>query len=166
MELAALLTALWALSVFDGAVLLASCLLGWMLLALAVCDARSYLLPDALTLSLLLMGLGATYWLQPDALDEHAVAATLGYVVFRGIDMGYFWLRGRHGLGQGDAKLLAAAGAWLGLEALPQVVLIAAVIGLLLAAVMAWRGQRVRAQMRLPFGPPLALATWLVWLYF
>lgn len=165
MELAALIIAGWAATVFGGDALWASCLLGWMLLALGVCDAGSFRLPDALTLPLLLFGLGATWWLTPEAIADHALAAALGYLAFRGVAALYRRYRGRDGLGQGDAKLLAAAGAWLGVAALPNVLLGGALAGLLFAGAMAVRGQRVSAQMRVPFGPCLATATWLVWLY-
>jgi leader peptidase (prepilin peptidase)/N-methyltransferase len=165
MELGAIAVPVWGVTVYQGASLGATCLLGWMLLALTVCDAQTLLLPDALTLPLLLLGLGATYELEPHALTDHALATAIGYLAFRGIDALYRWLRGRDGLGQGDAKLLAAGGAWLGLAALPNVVLIAALSGLLLAALMALCGGGLKAQTRLPFGPPLALAIWLVWLY-
>ncbi len=165
MELAALAMAVWAATVFDGEMLWAACILGWTLLALAACDLETYLLPDALTLPLLLAGLAVTWWFDPDSLTDHALAAALGYLAFVGIARGYRYLRGRDGLGLGDAKLLAAAGAWLGVAALPNVVLIAAVSGLAAAGAMALRGQRLSAQLRLPFGPALALATWLTWLY-
>jgi leader peptidase (prepilin peptidase)/N-methyltransferase len=166
MEIGALLIALWAATVFSGFTLWASCALGWPLLALAACDLETYLLPDALTLPLLLAGLAVTWRLTPDALSDHALAAAAGYLAFLGIAKGYRYLRGRDGLGMGDAKLLAAAGAWLGLASLPNVVLIAAVSGLLAAGGAALRGQRLSAQFRLPFGPALAFAIWLSWLYF
>jgi leader peptidase (prepilin peptidase)/N-methyltransferase len=76
----------------------------------------------------------------------------------------YRAIRGRDGLGGGDAKLLAAAGAWVGVRALPQVVLFAAIAGLVAAAGLRIAGVRLGAQSALPFGPFLALATWLVWL--
>lgn len=165
MELAALCIAGWAATVFSGDALWASCVLGWMLLALSVCDAVSFRLPDALTLPLLLFGLGATWWLVPEAIADHALAAALGYLAFRAVAMLYRRLRGFDGLGQGDAKLLAASGAWLGLAILPDVLLGGAVAGLLFACAKALRGQRLAARMRVPFGPCLATATWLLWLY-
>jgi leader peptidase (prepilin peptidase) / N-methyltransferase len=165
MELAAAALALWAGSVFSGEILWASCLLGWFLLALGVCDWGSFRLPDALTLPLLLLGLSATAWLWPEALGDHALAAALGYLAFRGVALLYRRLRGRDGLGAGDAKLLAAAGAWVGLAELPSVVLIAALAGLVLALGLAIRKGALSGRMMLPFGPALALATWLVWLY-
>ena len=73
----------------------------------------------------------------------------------------YRRLRGRDGLGLGDAKLLAAAGAWLGLASLPWVVLAAALLGLVLALL---RAGPLRAETAVPFGPPLALAFWVMFL--
>ena len=166
MELAATLVALSAAQMFSGAMLWASCALGWMLLTLAVCDAISFRLPDALTLPLVLFGLGATWWLAPEDMLDHALAAALGYLAFRGIAILYRRLRGREGLGQGDAKLMAAAGAWSGLAALPNVLFGAAILGLAFAGLQGLRGHPVSRQMRLPFGPCLAVATWLIWLYF
>jgi leader peptidase (prepilin peptidase) / N-methyltransferase len=165
-ELAAIGVALWAMTVDDGDWLIADCALGWTLLALAVCDWRSYRLPDALTLPLILLGLAATWRLRPEELTAHALAAALAYTVFRALSWLYRRLRGREGLGKGDAKLLAAAGAWVGLVPLGDVVLAAAALGLLLAVILALRtGRPLSGQTVLPFGPCLACATWLVWLY-
>ncbi len=165
-ELAAVAVAVWAASVDSGDALWAGCALGWALLALAWIDVAEFWLPDALTLPLLLAGLAATWWLQPWALTDHAIGAAAGYSLFRLVSWGYRRLRGRDGLGEGDAKLLAAAGAWLGWEALPLVLIGAAVVGLLWAAMAMARGQRMTGATALPFGPPLAAATWVVWLYF
>jgi leader peptidase (prepilin peptidase)/N-methyltransferase len=77
----------------------------------------------------------------------------------------YRRLRRREGLGQGDAKLFAAAGAWLGIAALPQVVLLAALAALIAAAGLSLAGTRLRAHTALPFGPFLALASWSIWLF-
>lgn len=165
-ELAAIGVALWAMTIDNGDWLIADCVLGWVLLALAVCDWRSYSLPDALTLPLILLGLAATWYLRPGELTAHALAAALAYMAFRALSWLYRRLRGRDGLGQGDAKLLAAAGAWVGLVALGDVVLVAAAIGLLLAVILALRaGRPLSGQTVLPFGPCLAFATWVVWLY-
>jgi leader peptidase (prepilin peptidase)/N-methyltransferase len=136
-----------------------------MLLALSVCDWENTVLPDALTLPLLLFGLVANSWLWPPSITDHALAAALGYLAFRILAVLYRRLRGREGLGGGDAKLLAAAGAWLGVAALPWVVLGAAIAGIALAGGLALSGRRVTGRTILPFGPCLAIAIWLVWLY-
>jgi leader peptidase (prepilin peptidase)/N-methyltransferase len=163
-ELAALGIALWAWSAGGDAFRIwAGCLLGWTLLALAWIDWEHMLLPDALTLPLVVLGLAATWLAAPAALADRAAAALLGWSAFVALGWLYRRLRGRDGLGQGDAKLLAAGGAWLGLLALPWVVLAAALIGLA-AAVVLHRG-RVHSAAAVPFGPWLAVSIWLVWLY-
>jgi len=165
-ELAAVAVAAWAMAATadGGALLWANCVLGWLLLALAWIDRDHLRLPDALTLPLVALGLLATWWLHPDAAADHALAAAAGYLAFRGVALAYRLLRQREGLGQGDAKLLAASGAWVGLAGLPTVVLGAAVIAL--SMTLAQRlFQRHAADTPIPFGPYLALATWLVRLY-
>jgi leader peptidase (prepilin peptidase)/N-methyltransferase len=165
-ELAALGVACWAAwELPDTTTLWIGCLLGWALLALGWIDWENMILPDVLTLPLLLLGLLATWILAPASLADHAGAAVAGYLAFRALEIGYRRLRGRDGLGQGDAKLLAAAGAWAGLEALPLVVLGGALAGLCAALFMRLRGAQVGATTALPFGPGLALALWIVWLY-
>lgn len=163
--LAAIVVALAAMAVApDGLRLLLGCVLGWTLLALAWIDWRELRLPDALTLPLACLGLLATALQMPDQLGSSVVGVIAGYAALRLVDCGYRRLRGRDGLGQGDAKLLAAGGAWLGWEALPSVVLLAAVLGLALALLLSRRGVGLRRDMMLPFGPPLALAIWIAWL--
>lgn len=166
MELAALGIALWAATEAMGAALLASCLLGWALLALAVTDRREFLLPDALTLPLLLAGLGATAWFDLAALPAHGLAAAAGWLGFALLAEAYRRLRGREGLGLGDAKLLAAGGAWVGPAGLPGVLLLASLLGLAEVLLRALRtGAAPAATERIAFGAWLALGLWLVWLY-
>ncbi|MGH7114774.1 MAG: prepilin peptidase [Stellaceae bacterium] len=165
-ELAAVAVAGVAVALDGGAAAWLDCLLGWWLLALAWIDVRHWLLPDALTLPLILVGLAAAIAFDPRALLDRALGAVAGYLALRGIAMLYRVVRGRDGLGEGDAKLLAAAGAWVGASGLPQVVLIAALAGLFAAACLRLAGLRLGLRSAVPFGPFLALATWLVWLGF
>ena len=143
-----------------------NCILGWWLLSLAWIDWEHMLLPDVLTLPLVLAGLGATMLYDPAALPEHAAAAVVGYAGFRAIEIGYRWLRGVDGLGQGDAKLLAAGGAWVGLAPLSTVVFVAAVCGLALSAGLRLAGRTMHRGSAIPFGPPLCVAIWLTWIGF
>jgi leader peptidase (prepilin peptidase)/N-methyltransferase len=164
-ELAALaVAALSAATQPDAARVWAGCVLGWWLLAPAWIDWRWLRLPDALTLPLIPAGLAATLLLDPGAVTDHAAAAVAGYLAFRAIAAGYRRLRGREGLGQGDAKLLAAAGAWAGLAPLPDIVLIAALLGLAAAGLRALWRRETRVDRAVAFGPSLAVATWVVWL--
>ena len=165
-ELAAIGVALWAiLAEPDPDRLWADCLLGWTLLALGWIDWCWMLLPDALTLPLLVAGLLLTLLWQPEAITLHAAGAAIGYLGLRGVAWCYRVARGREGIGAGDAKLLGAAGAWLGVAPLPAIVLLAGLLGLAAVALLAVSDRRLQATTALPFGPYLAIAFWLVWLH-
>jgi leader peptidase (prepilin peptidase)/N-methyltransferase len=128
-----------------------------VLLWATLIDAKRLILPDYITLPLLACGL-ALAWRQPPDLSERAVGAVAGFAAFALIAWAYRRWRGRDGLGLGDAKLLGAAGAWLGPAALPSVVLVGAASGLAWALI-----KRKQAETRIPFGPFLALGFWTVW---
>ncbi|MEO8714211.1 MAG: A24 family peptidase [Acetobacteraceae bacterium] len=165
-EIAAILVALtaaWA-DAADPARLRAGCVLGWTLLALGWIDWERFRLPDALTLPLLAAGLVATWFLDRATVADHAAAAILGYAALRLLNAGYRWLRGRDGVGAGDAKLFAACGAWTGLALLTPVLLLGSLLGLLLALAMRAAGRTLSRTMRVPFGSCLAAAVWVVWL--
>jgi leader peptidase (prepilin peptidase)/N-methyltransferase len=165
-EAAAAGVAGWAATATTGGLdVWLACLLGWTLLTAAWIDLRTMILPDVLTLPLLLAGLVVTAAISPDALADHALAAALGYLVLFGTARAYRRLRGRDGLGLGDAKLLAALGAWLGLNSLPIVLVLASCTGLGAAGAAMLLGKRVNAATAIPFGPCLALAGWVAWLY-
>lgn len=165
-ELAATAIALWAaVAEPDPGRLWVDCGLGWTLLTLAWIDCESLLLPDVLTLPLLLAGLVLTLCVTPEALTDHSLAAASGYLSLQAVAFGYRRLRGREGLGGGDIKLVAAAGAWCGLAMLPSVVTGSAIAGLLAALALALMGHTVTSRTRIPFGPCIALAFWLARLH-
>jgi leader peptidase (prepilin peptidase) / N-methyltransferase len=156
-ELAALAVAVAVFAVVGGGWQgWADAALGWALLTAAWIDAETYRLPDIITLPLILAGLLVTWAEQPMVVYNHAAAAAAGYIAFWGINNIYRALRHRHGLGEGDAKLLAAAGAWLGIFALPYVVFGAALIGIAIALIVMRGG--LRGGQRIAFGPALALS--------
>ena len=160
-EIAAVAIAAWAvLAAAEPQQALANALLGWVLLALAWIDAGHFRLPDVLTLPLIVAGLVATWLSEPWMLAGHAAGAIAGYLLFRLLAAAFRRWRGHDGLGLGDAKLLAAGGAWVGLGALPMVISIAALAGIGWIALR--RGDRHRA---IPFGPFLALGIWLLRLH-
>ena len=163
--LAAASLALWAASETEGAVLWLSGALALALLALAEVDRRVMLLPDALTLPLIAAGLAAGWWLAPARFLDHAIGAAAGFAVLAAIGLVYARLRGREGLGLGDAKLLAAAGAWLGWQALAGVVVIGAAAALAVALARGLARGRLDPGEAIAFGPFLALGLWLSWLY-
>lgn len=164
-ELAAIVVPAWAATEVGGWLLWVSCAFGWVLLTLAVIDARHLLLPDVLTLPLLVAGLSVAAWIDGAALHEHAIGAVAGFAVFWLIARGYRLVRGREGLGMGDAKFLAAAGAWVSWQGLPSVVFIGAASALALTLIRIALGATSAAAQKIPFGTYLCLGTWLVWLY-
>lgn len=137
---------------------LALALMGWTLLLLALLDWQWLWLPDRLTLPLLAGGLALSPVLPAHGLADRAAGAAFGFAALALVRAGYRALRGREGMGAGDAKLLAAIGAWLGLASLPFVVLGAALGGLALAALFMVRRRDDIATMRLPLGTFLAVA--------
>jgi leader peptidase (prepilin peptidase) / N-methyltransferase len=120
-------------------------------------DLRTFRIPDGLSIPLILGGF-IVGWLMPILpLRDHLIGAVVGFGLFAVIGEIYFRRWGAEGLGLGDAKLFGAAGAWLGWQALPSVLLIAALGGLGFAL--------LRRDGRVAFGPWLALGFWLVWLW-
>lgn len=163
---AAVLVAGWAAAVDAAPLRLAgTCLLGWGLLALAWIDWRTMRLPNLLTLPLLAAGLAFAWYDDGADFPAHAIGAGAGYAVLALIGLAYRLTRGQEGLGLGDAKLLAAGGAWLGWAALPATLLLATLLALAVALAQRLGGRAVRRDTALPFGPMLALAIWLARLY-
>lgn len=148
----------------DPSTLTATAVLGLALLAIAIWDARTMRIPDFISLPLILAGIAAAWRLSALPLRDHLIGAAAGYLLLVGLAAFYKRARRREGLGRGDAKLLAASGAWLAWAALPTVLLIASFTGLAhaLARGLLRRGAGDAGPM--PFGPHLAFATGLVWL--
>lgn len=131
----------------------------FVLLLLAEIDRRMLLLPDILTVPLLIAGfVFAACVGAPVSAAESAAAAAIGYLLPVVATLLMLW-RSTEAFGGGDIKLLAAIGAWLGAENVIYVILLACLIFGLYAAC---RRQRAGA-----FGPALSLATVIIllWLY-
>lgn len=164
MEIAAGLVALASVLIHPLPIAAATMLLGWWLLLIAALDAEHQWLPDALTLPLIPIGLAVGWAGMGPPLLDRAIGAAAGFAVLAGIAFLYERVRRREGLGGGDPKLLAAIGAWLGVLALPFVLLGAGLMGLAAVAAMRLRGRAVGAATRLPLGTLMALAAWAIWL--
>lgn len=142
----------------------ASAVLGWLLLLGATLDARDFWLPDRLTAVIAVAGLAANTLGTGPGLADALIGIAAGFLALWLVARAYRALRGREGLGGGDAKFLAAIGAWLGWAALPWVVFGAALAGLAAALVALARSTEVSAATRLPFGTLLAVAAWPIWI--
>ncbi|MEM9988400.1 MAG: A24 family peptidase [Pseudomonadota bacterium] len=126
------------------------------LVALGMIDARTGYLPDALTLPLITMGILLSIGNIFIPLGQSLWGAGLGYTSFWLISTLYKAIRKQDGLGLGDAKLMAAAGAFLGPFALPFMVLMAALSALITIMVLRVKGGAIDPQTEIRFGPYLA----------
>ena len=136
-------------------------LLGWWLLVSAEIDQEHQLLLDSLTLPLLWIGLLVNLILDWVSLEQAVLGAIMGYVLLWSVYQVHFALTKREGMGYGDFKLAAALGAWVGLQNLPLILILAAMTALLISLWRRWRFADPMDQM-FPFGPSLAIAGWLV----
>lgn len=138
----------------------AALVLTWSLIALAIIDYDTQLLPDAITLPLLWMGLLMSLgdWFA----DSHSaiVGAALGYFSLWSIFHIFRLLTGKEGMGFGDFKLFALFGAWFGWQFLPQIILLSACAGALIGSTLILARGR-DSQVPIPFGPYLAAAGWI-----
>ena len=125
--------------------------------AIAVIDLKTLRIPDGLSLPLAAAGLALQALSPAPILAAHLIGAGAGFLLMAGFGTLHFRLRGVEGLGLGDAKLYAAGGAWLGWQALPWILLIATIAGLIWALVARKSGE-------LAFGPWLALGFFVCWL--
>lgn len=163
-EICALAIAIVAVVAFDGGQTIAAALFGWILLFGALVDLRTFLLPDIVTLGLIPAGFAMAF-LQGgrEALVLAAIAAIVGFASLALIASTYRRLRGRDGLGIGDAKLLAAGGAWAGPFALPWIVAIGAGATLLIVVIAHFLGRKADAETAVPLGPGLAAGCFLAY---
>lgn len=146
-----------------GSLLLAA--LVSMTIALIFIDADVQLLPDAIDLPGVAIGLAlsilpskpASLVLAPN-LAQSVLGALVGAGLLLAIAYLYRWTRGIDGMGLGDVKMLAMIGAVLGVGAIFAVLLLASVAGALIGVVIMLAGRSKNLQFALPFGVFLGLA--------
>ena len=136
----------------------------WTLLAAAMIDADTTLLPDSMNYPLLWAGLlAALLGVSPVSLPDAVVGAMAGYLSLWSVYWLFKLLTGKEGMGYGDFKLLAALGAWTGWQYLPLIILLSSVVGLVFTLIATLFGGEKRTQ--IPFGPYLAAAGWIALLW-
>jgi leader peptidase (prepilin peptidase)/N-methyltransferase len=142
----------------------AATVFSWSLVALIFIDLEEHILPDEITLGLLWLGLIASvFGLFAPPVDA-IIGAASGYLSLWIIGWVYKKIRKREGIGFGDYKLFAAAGAWVGWQMLPFVILIASALGVIVAVALLLR-KKIQHHTPIPFGPYLAIAAWIAMFY-
>lgn len=130
-------------------------LLVYFLVPMSFIDLNHKLLPDQLTLPLLWLGLVINSFDIFVSLESALWGAVVGYLSLWIVYWAFRLITGKHGMGYGDFKLLAALGAWLGWQAIPMIVLMSAVAGIIIG--LGLRMRRTHTDPEMPFGPLLAL---------
>ena len=134
-------------------------LLSVTLICLAYIDLHTFRLPDAITIPLVILGLGFNVLANPAFAEpiNALLGAIFGFIFLWLINYFYRIVKRQDGIGMGDAKLLAALGAWFGWYALPAILFIAALTGLIGGMIWLYWNKQDR-QKAFPFGPFLAFA--------
>ncbi len=131
----------------------------WFTIALAFIDQETGLLPDALTLPLVWVGLLVNLLGGFVPIQDAVVGAVAGYLVLWLVFWGFKLLTGKDGMGYGDFKMNAAVGAFLGWKMLPLVILLSSLVGLAFGALQMFAARgKWDAGFRFHFGPYLAIA--------
>lgn len=139
-------------------------LLTWGLITLSVIDIDHQLLPDAITLPLLWLGLA--FSLFDVFVDSRTgiIGALAGYLSLWTVYHVFRLVTGKEGMGYGDFKLLALLGAWMGWQALPGIILLSSLVGAVAGISLVLIRGRDR-NLPIPFGPYLAAAGWIMLLW-
>ncbi len=128
------------------------------IVALAMIDWDTTLLPDSITQPLLWAGLiaAALKWNNVPLADA-LWGAIAGYLALWLVYWSFKLVTGKEGMGFGDFKLYAALGAWFGWTALVPIILMASVIGAIIGIALKFSAG-LREGGYVPFGPFLAAA--------
>ena len=142
---------------------IAGCCFTWALVALALIDIDSQLLPDSITLLFLWLGLTANFFEIFVPLEEAFLGTIAGYMSLWTIYQLFKLTTGKEGMGFGDFKMLGMLGAWLGLSAIPLIIIISSFAGALVGGLLLLFGRS--REKPIPYGPFLAIAGWIVMIW-
>lgn len=147
-----------------GAQAFAGVVFTWCLVAMTFIDLDKMLLPDQITLPLMWLGLLLSIDPVFVSASDAIIGAAAGYLSLWSIYWAFKLLTDKEGMGYGDFKLLAALGAWLGWQQLPIVILLSSFVGAVIGITYLSIKSKDQSQ-PIPFGPYLAIAGWITFLY-
>lgn len=132
----------------------------YLLIAMTFIDIEHQILPDTLTIPLIIIGLAVNFTGIFVEFPMALLGTVLGYGILWTVNTVFRLVRKKEGMGYGDFKLLAALGAWVGAMQLLPIILVSSVLAIIAAVVMRLtKGQDF--SIPIPFGPFLALAGFL-----
>lgn len=142
----------------------AGIILTWCLICLTMIDYDTQLLPDSITLPLLWGGLFLSLFTLFVDNHDSIIGAIAGYLSLWSVYHLFRLATGKEGMGYGDFKLLAALGAWMGWQMLPVIILLSSLVGAIVGSALIIF-QRKKSGTPIPFGPFLAAAGWLTFIW-
>jgi leader peptidase (prepilin peptidase)/N-methyltransferase len=134
------------------------------LLLISFIDLHHQIIPDILSIPGIFAGIAVSFIPGHLTWPDSIIGAVGGGGILYLIALVYKKVTGRDGMGGGDVKLLAMIGAWMGWRALPIIILLSSLSGIVIgggALIMAGKGYRVR----IPFGPFLSLGA-IIYFFF
>lgn len=141
---------------------LSALVLVWTLIALTGIDFDTQLLPDRLTFPLAGLGLAVNsqgWFVTP---TQSIWGLLLGFLSLWVVVKVFWLITKKHGMGQGDFKLLAVLGAWLGPMMLPLIILLSSLLGSIVGIIL----MKTQGESKpFAFGPYIAIAGIIALLY-
>ena len=141
---------------------LSALILVWTLVALTAIDFDTQLLPDRLTFPLAGLGLAVnsqSWFVSP---TQSIWGLLFGFLSLWIAAKMFYLITKKHGMGQGDFKLLAVMGAWLGPTMLPLIILLSSLLGSIVGLIL----MKIHGESRyFAFGPYIAIAGIVALLY-
>lgn len=142
----------------------AGLVLTWTLIALSGIDLDHQLLPDVIIFPTLWLGLVLSLFDVFTDSKTSIIGAAAGYLLLWSVYHGFKLFTGKEGMGQGDFKLLAMLGAWLGWQYLGLIILLSSLVGAMLGMTLISLNKQQR-ETPIPFGPYLAVAGFIALLW-
>ncbi len=144
---------------------LAAIIFIFFLVTMTGIDIKVQLLPDILTIPLMWIGIIISFWNVFISLEMAVIGSIIGYLLLWSVSVGFKIITKRDGMGLGDAKLLAALCAWVHIQYLPVILLIACFSGIFVALLQKILKGNKMTGVQIPFGPYLALGGFFALLY-
>jgi leader peptidase (prepilin peptidase)/N-methyltransferase len=144
-------------------VLAALYLLG-LLAGVCAIDARYGIIPNSFVAALAFGGFAETFLIERAELLQRVIEALLFFIAACLFRMAYRFVRGHDGLGFGDVKFLTAGVLWIGIEAVPILLMVAVLSAFISLVILRTEGHSLSGKQAISFGPHLAVALWLTWI--
>ncbi|WP_117002113.1 MULTISPECIES: prepilin peptidase [Cysteiniphilum] len=142
-------------------VTIALCLLWLSLIALAFIDFKHLLLPDTITIPLILIGLTLNLFNGLTSFGNSVAGALLGYLFLFAIAVSFGLIIKKKTMGKGDFKLFAAIGAWFGFASLPVILLLSSFCSIIIYFLLS----NDQKNKYIPYGTAIAIATFTYWIF-